>query len=234
MPLPMGCCDPIVCRINRSAEPDTAGRSMPNSLVEVEWYDPACLKPPGDHQDEPRSRLPAAGRTRRPACAIPGSGARGPAAAAAGIPQPDQGRAEDSEEFRVEGRPEGPHPVRDGEGRLRGGGPSAPVREREGAPAEAEPRSGVPGDLEAGRDRAGGPVHSFARYTANSTLLAAGVPETVIRARMGHVTSKMTERYFDPLADNGAGTGAVASLLGVEDGAAEAPAEQLGSSLAMG
>jgi hypothetical protein len=31
----------------------------------------------------------------------------------------------------------------------------------------------------------------------------------------------MTERYFDPLADNGAGTGAVASLLGVEDGAAE-------------
>jgi hypothetical protein len=38
---------------------------------------------------------------------------------------------------------------------------------------------------------------------------------------MGHVTSKMTERYFDPLADNRAGTGAVASLLGVEDGAAE-------------
>jgi hypothetical protein len=42
---------------------------------------------------------------------------------------------------------------------------------------------------------------------------------------MGHVTSKMTERYFDPLADNGAGTGAVASLLGVEDGVAEIPAE---------
>ena len=42
---------------------------------------------------------------------------------------------------------------------------------------------------------------------------------------MGHVTSKMTERYFDPLADNGAGTGAVASLLGVEDGAAETPPE---------
>jgi hypothetical protein len=74
----------------------------------------------------------------------------------------------------------------------------------------------------AGIDRAGLCIHSL-RYTANSTLLAAGVQETVIRARMGHVTSKMTERYFDPLADNGAGTGAVASLLGVEDGAAESP-----------
>ena len=42
---------------------------------------------------------------------------------------------------------------------------------------------------------------------------------------MGHVTSKMTERYFDPLADNAAGTGAVASLLGVEDGAVETPTE---------
>jgi hypothetical protein len=42
---------------------------------------------------------------------------------------------------------------------------------------------------------------------------------------MGHVTSKMTERYFDPLADNGAGTAAVASLLGVEDGAVETSAE---------
>ena len=42
---------------------------------------------------------------------------------------------------------------------------------------------------------------------------------------MGHVTSKMTERDFDPPADNGAETGAVASLLGVEDGAAGSPAE---------
>jgi hypothetical protein len=42
---------------------------------------------------------------------------------------------------------------------------------------------------------------------------------------MGHVTVKMTERYFDPPADNGAGTAAVASLLGVEHGAAEAPAD---------
>ena len=38
---------------------------------------------------------------------------------------------------------------------------------------------------------------------------------------MGHVTSKMTERYFDPLADNGAGTAAMAWQLGVEDGEAE-------------
>ena len=45
----------------------------------------------------------------------------------------------------------------------------------------------------------------------------------------------MTERYFDPLADNGAGTGAVASLLGVEDGAAETPPETTaGPSLATG
>jgi hypothetical protein len=42
---------------------------------------------------------------------------------------------------------------------------------------------------------------------------------------MGHVTSKMTERYYDPSADNGARTGAVASLLGVEDGATETPTE---------
>jgi len=76
----------------------------------------------------------------------------------------------------------------------------------------------------AGIDRAGLCIHSL-RYTANSTLLAAGVPETVIRARMGHVTSKMTERYFDPHADNGAGTGAVASLLGVEDGKAVSSGE---------
>jgi Phage integrase family len=76
----------------------------------------------------------------------------------------------------------------------------------------------------AGIDRAGLCIHSL-RYTANSTLLAAGVPETVIRARMGHVTSKMTERYFDPLADNGAGTGAVARLLGVEDGTAVSSGE---------
>jgi hypothetical protein len=42
---------------------------------------------------------------------------------------------------------------------------------------------------------------------------------------MGHVTSKMTERFCDRAADYGAGTGAVASLLGVEDGRAETPAE---------
>ena len=35
----------------------------------------------------------------------------------------------------------------------------------------------------------------------------------------------LTERYSDPPADNGAGTGAVASLLGVEDGKAETPLE---------
>jgi integrase len=78
----------------------------------------------------------------------------------------------------------------------------------------------------AGIDRDGLFIHSL-RYTANSTRLAAGVPETVIRARMGHVTSKMTERYFDPLADNGAGTAVVDSLLEVEDGAVEASTETI-------
>jgi hypothetical protein len=71
----------------------------------------------------------------------------------------------------------------------------------------------------AGIDRRGLCIHSL-RYTANSTLVAVGVPETVIRARMGRVTAKMTERNFDPGADNGAGTGAVATPLGFEDGAA--------------
>ncbi len=68
-------------------------------------------------------------------------------------------------------------------------------------------------------------LRSESAMSFSVTLLAASIPETVIRARMGHVTSKMTERYFEPLADNGAGTAAVASLLGVEDGAADSPAE---------
>jgi hypothetical protein len=46
---------------------------------------------------------------------------------------------------------------------------------------------------------------------------------------MGHVTSKMTQRYFDPLADNGAGKAAVASLLGVEDGTVETPVDTTGA-----
>ncbi len=76
----------------------------------------------------------------------------------------------------------------------------------------------------AGIEREGLCIHSL-RYTANSTLLAAGIPEAVIRARMGHVTSKMTSRYFDPLADNGIGTDAIARLLGVPDVAPESPTE---------
>jgi hypothetical protein len=47
----------------------------------------------------------------------------------------------------------------------------------------------------AGIDRDGLGIHSQ-RYTVNSTLLAAGVPETVIRAWMGHVTSKMTDAFL--------------------------------------
>jgi hypothetical protein len=42
---------------------------------------------------------------------------------------------------------------------------------------------------------------------------------------MGDMTAKMTGRHFDPLADNEAGTVAVASLLGVEDGPTETPAD---------
>ena len=89
-------------------------------------------------------------------------------------------------------------------------------------------RKNLDREFRAGLRRAGinptGLCIHFLLYTANSTLLAARVPETVIRPRMGHVTSRMTERYFDPLADNGVGTGAVASLLGVEDGPVDAPA----------
>ena len=104
-----------------------------------------------------------------------------------------------------------------GHQRLFANGNGLPLRQN----LDREFRAGL---KRAGIDAAGLCIHSL-RYTANSTLLAAGVPETVVRARMGHVTSKMTERYFDPLADNGAGTGAVASLLGVEDGKAETPPE---------
>ena len=74
----------------------------------------------------------------------------------------------------------------------------------------------------AGIARDGLCIHSL-RYTANSTLLAAGVPEAVTRGRMGHVTSKMTDRYFDPKADNGIGTDAIARLVGVSDATPESP-----------
>ncbi|MFO0892822.1 MAG: site-specific integrase [Isosphaeraceae bacterium] len=76
----------------------------------------------------------------------------------------------------------------------------------------------------AGIERDGLCIHSL-RYTANSTLLAAGIPEAVIRARMGHVTSKMTDRYFDPKADNGIGTDVIARLVGVPDTAPGTPCE---------
>jgi hypothetical protein len=66
------------------------------------------------------------------------------------------------------------------------------------------------------------PVQSF---SGKAKQEKAGVPETIIRARMVHVTSKLAERYFDPGADNGAGTGAVGSLLGVKALAAETPAD---------
>ena len=104
----------------------------------------------------------------------------------------------------------------------------ATVRERRRAchcdgTCDREFRAGSEASGDRGRCRAVHPLS--ARYTANSSLLAAGVPGTVIRARMGHVTSKMTERYFDPGADNGAGTGAIGSLLGVEDCNAETQTE---------
>lgn len=72
------------------------------------------------------------------------------------------------------------------------------------------------GDLaRAGIDREGLCIHSL-RYTANPAILAAGVPETVIRARTGHVTARMTERYHDPSYDGGAGVRAMAALIGVD------------------
>jgi hypothetical protein len=91
----------------------------------------------------------------------------------------------------------------------------------EGLPVRRNLRRAFRTDLRnAGIDPAGLCIHSL-RYTANSAMLAAGLNETIIRARMGHVSSRMTERYHDPDYDDGSGTGAVADLIGVEDRPAE-------------
>jgi hypothetical protein len=58
-------------------------------------------------------------------------------------------------------------------------------------------------------------LHSL-RYTANTTMLASGLNPSVVRARMGHSSSRMTDLYTDDrlIIDNG-DTSAVAGMLGL-------------------
>jgi integrase len=60
-------------------------------------------------------------------------------------------------------------------------------------------------------------LHSL-RYTANTTMLAAGLNAQIVRARMGHASSAMTDRYTDgKLIGDNCDTSAAASLLGLPD-----------------
>jgi integrase len=57
------------------------------------------------------------------------------------------------------------------------------------------------------------------RKTCNTTLLKGGVNPSIIRARLGHSSTNMTELYTDTEAlDQGGHTEAVAALLGMPDG----------------
>ena len=60
-------------------------------------------------------------------------------------------------------------------------------------------------------------LHSL-RYTANTTMLAAGLNAQIVRARMGHASSAMTDRYTDDkLIGDNRDTSAVAGLLGLPE-----------------
>jgi hypothetical protein len=66
---------------------------------------------------------------------------------------------------------------------------------------------------------AGLDLHAL-RHTTNTTLLRGGVNPSIIRARLGHTTARMTETYTDKESlDQGGETAAIAELLGVPDGA---------------
>lgn len=67
-------------------------------------------------------------------------------------------------------------------------------------------------------------LHSL-RYTANTTMLAAGLNPQIVRARMGHASSAMTDRYTDDkLIGDNRDTSAAAALLGLPH--EDTPAEQ--------
>jgi len=77
----------------------------------------------------------------------------------------------------------------------------------------------------AGIDAKGLDLHSL-RYTTNTTMLKGGVNPSIIRARLGHGSARMTERYCDKEAlDQGGETGPIADLLGVPDGELTANAD---------
>lgn len=68
-------------------------------------------------------------------------------------------------------------------------------------------------------DQRGLDLHSL-RRTTNTILLKGGVSPSIIRARLGHTTARMTEIYTDKDAlDQGGDTAPIAALLGVADGA---------------
>jgi len=70
----------------------------------------------------------------------------------------------------------------------------------------------------AGINPAGLDLHAL-RHTTNTTLLRGGVNPSIIRARLGHTTARMTETYTDKDAlDQGGETAPIAALLGVADG----------------
>ena len=85
-----------------------------------------------------------------------------------------------------------------------------------GLPMRRNLRRGFRTDLlNAGVKPNGLDLHSL-RYTANTTMLASGLNPSVVRARMGHSSSRMTDLYTDDrlIIDNG-DTSAVAGMLGL-------------------
>lgn len=78
--------------------------------------------------------------------------------------------------------------------------------------------------LNAGVAPEGLDLHSL-RYTANTTMLASGLNPQIVRARMGHASSAMTDLYTDDrLIGDNRDTSAAASLLGLpQDGTLNEP-----------
>ena len=69
--------------------------------------------------------------------------------------------------------------------------------------------------LNAGVAPEGLDLHSL-RYTANTAMVASGLNSQIVRARMGHASSAMTDRYTDDkLIGDNCDTSAAAALLGL-------------------
>jgi integrase len=77
----------------------------------------------------------------------------------------------------------------------------------------------------AGINPTGLDLHAL-RHTTNTTLLRGGVNPSIIRARLGHTTARMTETYTDKDAlDQGGETEPIATLVGVSDDSPETSSE---------